>query len=382
VFTGRLSSSTGVIGVDFGSCGVKLLQLRESDGRLSVVGAAIVDTPVADPAEMDLERFGEHLQVAVAAAGFTGRRCVVSLARGDVRTQSVRLPPMPETELRQAVGWEAAQRFELERNAMEVDYVRTGASLQSSEGREEVFIVAAPHATLHARLDPVLAAGLRPIAVDADFAALARTFSRQCRRETDQVHVRVVVEVGASGAVAMILRGGLIAFCKPIAIGGDRFNQAVAEHLQLDIESAAELRMARLNAVLGIDAAAEPPDRATHRAVFEAVRPLMDELVQEVVLCIRYFGVTFRGHPPDRIILTGGDGLEPQLDNMLNQACKISVVRDDEVDTIRSLAEPLRAKLSRTTGPPSRWATAAGLSLRGMRQARPRQSAAPRGAAA
>lgn len=379
MFTGRLSSA-GVIGVDFGSRGIKLLQLRESDGRLSVVGAAVVDMPMADPAEIDPALLSERLQAAVSAAGFTGRRCVVSLSRGDVCTQSVRLPPMPEPELRQAVGWEAAQRFELERNAMEVDYVRTGASLQSSESREEVFIVAVPHATLNARLDPVLEAGLRPIAVDTDFAALARMFSRQCRRESDQVHVRVVVEIGASGAVVMILRGDLIAFCKPIPIGGDRFNLAVAEHLELDIASATELRRARLGAVLGIDTAVEPPDPATHRAVFEAVRPLMDELVQEVVLCIRYFGVTFRGHPPDRIILTGGDGLEPQLDNMLNQACKIQVVHDDDAGSLRSLAEPIRLRLSRTPGPPSRWAEAAGLSLRGMRQSR--ESGAPRGAAA
>jgi type IV pilus assembly protein PilM len=355
----------GTIGVDFGSRGVKLLQLRENDRRLAVIGAATVDMPIGDPSETNPTLLSERLCQAVAAGGFLGRRCVVSVPRSDVRTQSIRLPRMPESELVQAVIWEASQRFELDRAAMEVDFVRTGASLQNGENREEVFIIAVPHAALHARLEPLLSAGLRPSAVDTDFAALARTFSRCCRRESDQMQVRAIVEVGPSGSIVMILRGDQIAFCKPLSISGEQFDKAVVEHLELDVEAASELRSARINAVLGLEDHT-PPDPATHRAVFEAVRPLMGDLVQEVVLCIRYYGVTFRGHPPDRIILAGGDGLEPQLDNMLHQACKIPVACDDDAGTLERLTESLRTRLSRMPGPTSRWAAAAGLSLRGL----------------
>src|SRR5437773_5274937 len=39
--------------------------------------------------------------------------------------------------------WEASQRFGFDRQAMEVDYLQTGASLQSGENREEVVLIAA-----------------------------------------------------------------------------------------------------------------------------------------------------------------------------------------------------------------------------------------------
>lgn len=389
MFGGRFSSSTGVVGIDFGARGAKLLQVREQAGKLHVVGAARVDTawPPAsgDPNAVDGAAVTAQLQAAFAAGGFAGRRCVVSLPRASVCIQSIRLPKMPDHELRQSAVWEASQRFGFDRNAMEVDFIRTGAALQSGETREEVIIVAASHAAIFARLEPVIAAGLRPIALDVGFAALVRAFSRQVRREADQTHVRAVVEIGFSGSTVLILRGDQIAFCKPINIGGEQFNQAVADHLQMDVRSAEDLRAARIAAKLSgeksqpalsadaVATAASGFDPATDRAVYEAVRPLMGDLVKEVSLCLRYYGVTFRGHPPEKIILTGGDGLEPRLNDMLNQTCKTPVGFDDETEMLGNLVGEIQASLNRQPGPAACWGAAIGLSLRGVMARRPRR---------
>jgi type IV pilus assembly protein PilM len=374
VFAGRFSSSIGHLAVDLGSRGIRLLQVREHQRRLHVVGAARVDLPSGTLEEIQKPETSEavthQLQAAVTNGGFTGRRCVVSLPRSDVRLQSIRLPSMPEGELRQAALWEASQRFGFDRDAMEADYIRTGATLQSGESREEILLIASSHASLHARLAPVLAAGLRPIAVDTDFSALARIFSRCYRRESDQSKVRMVVEVGASGSTVLILRGDQIAFAKTLAISGHDFNQAVAEHLQMDEVAAAELRAARIAAHVAPQGGEAPVEAATDRAVFEAIRPLMGDLVKEIVLCLRYYGVTFRGHPPGRIILSGGDGLEPQLDATVQQACKIPVAFDDELSTLEHLIGQVQAKLHRRPGPAASWAVAAGLSARGLNRAR------------
>ena len=103
MFLRRISASRGVLGVDIGSRCIRLLQLRGQEGYLGVIGAACVRT-TEDLTESGL---AEKLKSAVMRGGFTGRRCIVSLPRGDVHVQSVRLPQMPEVELRQAVVWEA-----------------------------------------------------------------------------------------------------------------------------------------------------------------------------------------------------------------------------------------------------------------------------------
>jgi len=387
------------VGIDFGARGVKLLQLRQSPGKLTVLGAAKLDIPLtsvpnlpkagdrpangtaapklpAVPAKAPLpmssepsrdgERLGQQLREVIESGGFKGNRCVVSLAREDVCVQSIRLPRMPDDELRQTAAWEASQRFGFERTAMEVDFIRTGAVASAGQGqdnREEVILVATPHVALNARLEGILQAGLRPVAVETCFTAAVRALSRKVRREADRNTIRAIVEIGSSGSVVLITRGDQIAFCKPIGIGGNSLNRAVAEHLQMDESAAAELRGARITAAA---TGQTIHDLATDRAVFEAVRPLMGDLVKEVTLCLRYYGVTFRGSPPEVIILTGGDGLEPRLGEIMNKSCKIAVAYDDATATLTGLITDIRNHLNRAPGQAGSWAVAAGLSLRGL----------------
>src|SRR5438552_5383127 len=201
----------GVVGIDFGIRGVKMLQVREQNGALSAIGAARVDAPWPppsnDPRTVDGPMLAAQIREAFVSGGFTGRRCVVSIPRSDVCIQSSRLPKMPDEDLQQSAVWEASQRFGFERQAMEVDFIRTGASLQSGESRDEVILIAASHAAIRARVQPLLDAGLRPIALETGFAALVRAFSRQARRESDRAVVRAVVEVGYTGSSVLILRG-------------------------------------------------------------------------------------------------------------------------------------------------------------------------------
>ena len=361
---GRFTSSMGVVGIDFGARGVKMLQVRETGGgEIDVVGAARVESPAAG-AEPD-PTFVNRLRAAFMSGGFTGRKCIISLPRSEVRLHSVRLPKMNDDELRQAAVWEASQRFSLDREAMEVDFIRTGASPQGGENREEVLLIAVPHAALHARLEPIMESGLRPIAVDCGFLAAARALSRQFRRESDRAVVRAVIEIGASGSTIIILRGDQVAFCKNIPIGGEAFDKAVADHLQLDLASARDLRSARLSSTEP-GAARIGADEPTDRAVYDAVRPLLAELTKEITLCLRYYGVTFRGKPPDRLILTGGEATEPRLDYMMKQACKIPVVFDDEQGTVVKLQRKVGVGLNRQPGALGAWTAAVGLSMRGI----------------
>ncbi len=366
MLAGRFSGSMGLVGIDLGTRAVKLLQVRRHPRSIEVVGAGKVELAAAPADPPPKERLAEQLRAVLAAGGFTGRRCVVSLPRTGVHMQSVRLPAMPDAELRQAAVWEASQRFGIDRSEMEVDLVRTGAEIQSAENRQEVLLVAAAHHTINAWIEPILDAGLRPVAVETHFAALARTFGRPARAVGGRPEALAVVDVGASGATVLILRSEDIAFCKSIGIGGRHFDQAVAEHLQMEREAARELRAVR------IAAATEPPgarpvtDPSIDRAVYDAVRPLLASFAKEVVLCLSYYGVAFRGHPPRKLVLTGGDGLEPRLAETLSRQCKIDVALDDAAGPVAPVLGRIQAMLRGAAGPSAWWSVAAGSSLRGV----------------
>jgi type IV pilus assembly protein PilM len=358
------------VGVDFNPRVTRLLQLRLHRGDLGVIGAGRVEMTRDGAAEVSGEALTERLRAAFASGGFTGRRCVVSLPRHVVQVQAVRLPRMPDAELAQAAAWEAAQRFGFEREQTQADFIRTGAPAKAGDAREEVLLIATTRDAISRYLEPLMAAGLHPVALDTDFSALARVFGRHYRRAVDREQVRAIVDVGSSGSTLLILQGDEIVFCKAISIGGDHLDQAVAEHLQLAPSAASELRAARIAEIGRADAGPPEADAATQRAIFEAVRPLIGDLIKEVTLCLRYYGVTFRGAPPARLILAGSSSLEPRLSEMLEAGCKLPVVMDDPRSSVGDLAPQIESLLHRNPGPGACWAVAAGLSLRGLSRAR------------
>ncbi len=358
-------ASYGLIGLEYGSRGIRMLQLRRRRVGIQVAGMARVDFELnSDELPRDLV---ERVRANYIAGGFAGRRCAVCLHRNDVHMQSIRLPKMSDSELADACVWEAAQRFGLDRKSMMADFVRLGEVQQGTDTREEVLLVAAELSCIQSRIEPLLEAGLRPVAIDAPFMSLARLHSLNCRRENDQNRIRCVVEVGSSGSIIMILRGDQVAFCKPVALGGDLLDRAVAEYLQVEPQSARELRERRIE-IDPHDSAATSAgsDEVADRMIYEALRPLYGQLAKEVALCLRYYSVTFRGPSPECVYLTGGDGRDPRLVEMIAQSCKVRVTASDAVFDLTSGLHSQGLGAGRPIGPAGAWGVAAGLSLRSL----------------
>jgi len=365
MFTSGFNSAVGPIGIDFGTSGIKMLQLRLHGGRPRVYAAGCVESPLER--HSDAESISDAVRQCLTANRFSGKRCIVSLARSDVRVQSVRMPQLPAAELKQTVTWEAAERFQLDRDAIESDYLRLGEVARGSDARDELLIMAAERSLVQRRLEPLVMLGLQPQSIDYQTTALVRFHSMKCRRESDRMHVRAFLDIGAGGSTFVVTRGDQVALCKPIDIGGRQLDAAVAAHLGLDAAVAHDLRAKRLLA--HIDAMAsgrEADDDSRDRASFEAVRALLGQICKEVGLCMRYYGVTFRGQPPQCVVISGGDALEPHLDQMLARACNAQVVFDDEASSVGEALEAVRFAAGRSTRPAQCWSVAAGLSLRGL----------------
>lgn len=358
----RFQSNTGAVGVSFDDDVVRLLQVREQGGTLVVTGAAQREI---DNEAVDHERLATMLRDAIVSGGFVGRRCILSLPERDVFLQSMQLPAMSDSELGEAVAWEASQRMGVARDAIQSDWIRTGADDVQSAARSEVLAVAARNTVLSKKLEALMSAGLRPMAVDTEFGGISRLFSRHHRRDADQGTSRAVLHVGEHASTMLVLRGDSIAFCKRIEIGGRMFDESVAERLCLEPRAAGELRLAR------VQHGAADIDPATDRALREAIRPVTTELAHQVLLCLRYASVTFRGLTPQRLISTGTHGHEPGLLEAMHSTCGVPVHVDDAQGSLSDLQVGLTSTLQRDIGFGGAWAAVAGLSLRGL-QARER----------
>ncbi|HUT09060.1 MAG TPA: pilus assembly protein PilM [Thermoguttaceae bacterium] len=338
------------IGVDIGSRSVKLLQF---DGeQAAVLESARWDLPAKRPS--DEARRDEQIVEAITQArqrrNFRGRNAVLGLGAEHLFVQNIRVAKASGRELDKIVQFEAAGRLPFSSDEAEIRYLEAADVRQGDAVRREVILLACRQQVIQRILALADAAGLTPVAIDIEPAALLRCYCKQFRRDDDQQRRVMFVNVGAATSTVVIARGNDAMFVKYLDVGGGHLDEAVARHLKMPLPDAAALR--RHNG----DRRADQRDPEVTRSINESIRPVLGHLIQELSLCLRYYSVTFRGQPLSKLVLGGGEA-NPTLCEWL----------EGRLDLSCELGNPLRTY--ETTLPPGRigqWEIAAGLALRDM----------------
>lgn len=318
------------IGVDIGADGIRMLQLEVVGDSVSVIGAArelwpaqvreAQSGPVRPPQPGDVRPILEKLY---RQGEFVGRRIAIALPRELVRVKNVRMPLMPPDETQDAAGFEAQQAFEnVLPSTHEIRAIPLGEVKQGTDVRQEVLLLAVKSSDVEALVEQWHAAGFAPDSIDFEPAAIFRAVERFVRRRDDESDVNVLVDIGHRRTNVVIGRGRELNFFKTIDIGGHQLNQAVAHTLGVNVSEARTLRGRLSETADTADVADEDPVR---RAVYDTLRPSVEQIGREVGLCLRYFSVNFRGRRPARIRVVGGESRDPSVLRILGAALPVPV---------------------------------------------------------
>ena len=337
----------GPIGVDIGSQSVKMLQLGAEQKQLRE--ASRWDLPPGSAAsDKHMDNVIEALRQAREGRDFRGREAVFCLNSADLFVQNIRVPQAVGNEFRQIVHTEAATRIPFAQSDAEIRYIEADNVRQGDAVRKEVILMACQRGTVERVLEISEAAGLVPVAIDVEPAALLRCYRTQFRRDADVNNRMMFVNMGASTTTVVIARGSDAMFVKYIDVGGHNLDEAVARNLGMKLGEAASLR--RHNG----DRRADQRDPEIARSVAESTRPLLERLAGEISMCVRYHSVTFRGQPLSQMIIGGGESSEALaqwLSERLDMKCEVG-------NPFRSFqAGPMPGRLGQ-------WDIATGLALR------------------
>lgn len=367
MFGGRLKRNRHPIGIDFGANSIKMLQLaNEPSGCVAAAAArAALPADIPESGEARVAILTDLIREAIDKSDMVGRDVICCLPATSVQYKNLRLPRMPANELAKAVEWEAADRLKLDLRTTRLQFYDAGEVKQGDELRQEIILMAVPMATVDEHVAAFLACGLRPLCFEAVPSALARSVGSKPTDEGNDA-IQVILDIGFSSSKVLIVRRGRVVFFKLIDIGGRTLDESVAARLKIPLSDASDLRRQLCRAEAAESESAEPPligagrRESTERAVHEATRGPLDELVREVGLCLRYFSVTFRGRRPGFVKLVGGEACEPQIVKLFDSAGQIRiepVVLSDHADLSRL------GGVIGTTGPHSEWSLAMGLAM-------------------
>ncbi len=358
------------IGIDIGTDGIRMLQMHRVGGTLRVCACGrwrfpdSLDSDDARRRELAIQAVREMLRTEP----FRRRRVVSSLSCERLHIKSIRLPQLPDDEIADAVRWEARERFGFDIPSSQLSYFNAGEVRQGTETRSEIVVIAASSEQVDQHMELLGEMGLTVEHLDAHPIALFRVFERFLRREEDSRAVTVVVDLGRIGTRIVVGRGREIIFVKSIGIGGRDLTEGVAKQLKLDFHEASELRMQAAREfmeAIGRDgsAGAIRDPNSLGWTVRDALRAQVEELVREILLCLRYCAVTFRGVRPEKMLLVGGGALDPVLVDLLDEQLKVKCVTGAPLKGIDVSAVDLG---SDRRGTLAEWAPCAGLAMRNV----------------
>ena len=341
------------IGVDIGGRSVKLVQL--SADHSSLVDAVRCELPatVATDSQKSADRetlpddslYVDTLQRAREGRNFRGREAVICLNHRQLFLQNIRLPKQDSDALFRSVQQEGAGRVPFPVAETDIRYLEAADIRHGDAVMREVILVACHRPVVDRAIAIVSKAGLRPIAVDIEPAALLRSCWSQFRRAQDIDERTLLVHIGQASTAVVIAEGDNPLFIKYIDFGGRHLDESVARSLKMHLKEASALR--RHNGDRRVDR--QDPEIAG--SVTRAIRPELDRLVSELSKCIRYHSVTFRGQPLARLVLSGGEAAEDLLETL----SKRLGIKSELSDPFRNYPTPLARS--------GQWDVATGLAL-------------------
>ncbi len=325
-----MAKTRAVWGIDIGNCSLKALRLRAGSEPGRVVADAfdyieypkILTQPGAEPAEL----IQEALKQFLSRNTVWGDRVAISVSGQSGLARFVKLPPVEAKKIPDIVRFEARQQIPFDLQDVVWDYQRMGGGAE-----EEGFVLETEIGLFAMKRDQVLRA-LQPFAtadIPVDFVQLTplalynyaafdfiENLPPPDQYNPDEPPPSTVVLSLGTDATDLVVTNGFRVWQRSIPLGGNHFTKALTKDLKLTFAKAEHLKR---NAT-----AAEDP-----KAVFQAMRPVFNDLLTEVQRSIGYFTSIDRAAKIDRILALGNAMKLPGLRRYLSQSLGLDVVRID-----------------------------------------------------
>jgi type IV pilus assembly protein PilM len=282
----------------------------------------------------------EALQQFLSRNTVKGDRVVIGVPGQSGLARFIKLPPVEPSRIPEIVKYEARQQipFALEEVVWDFQTIGHGEESGGFALETEIGLFAMKRDLIFRFMNPFREAGvevevvqMRPLAVYnfAAFDQLGAEPTEPAQSEREELAEKtapaldgfaVLLDMGADNSDLVITDGTRI-WQRNLPIGGNHFTRALTKELKLTFAKAEHLKR---NATKAQDP----------RAIFQAMRPIFNDLVSEIQRSIGYFSSVHRQSKITRIIGMGNAFKLPGLQKFLAQNLQYEV---EKVENFRNL---------------------------------------------
>lgn len=282
-----------LVGVDIGTTSIKVCQLKESRRGLSLVRfayAALEPQAIVDGQVMDSGAVIECLQRLFRDNKIRQRDIAVSVSGQSVIIRKIAVPTMTDDELDEQIQWEAEQHIPFDIKDVQIDH--QVLRRRPDDGQMDVLLVAAKRDQIDEYAQLARMAKLRPVVCDIDAFTVQNLFEYSRGLNPDQTVA--LINVGASLSSLNIISGGVSAFTREIANGGNTVTEEIQRTMGVPFEQAEAYKCG------------DGQDGMVPRQVTEIVEGACDAIAAEIQRSLDFFMATSGDSDIARIFVTGG----------------------------------------------------------------------------
>lgn len=358
------------LGLEIGAANLKLVELSGNPPALRALAARptppgmLVEGVITEP-----QALAQELKELLAEARTKKRYVVTAVPNPSVILRTLQVPKMPLKEMEEAVRWEAERYIPFPIDEVVLDFAPLDPLAEAAEGEQvEVMVGAARQEAVASLLEALRGAGLTPIILDVKpFAGL---YPLEAQLSSDPEGVSVAVEIGAESTSLVLLKGDRPLAVRILTLSGKDFTEAIAKSFGLDFLTAEEVKrtygLATIptedeELLLDFDAERE---RYSPGKIYDAIRPVLVELTQEVRRSLEFFRVQLGDVQPEVGYLYGGGSRLRGLATLLTDTLGVNFTVPDPWQGIQ--VDPKRFDLEKIRDMGPEFLVPVGLALRGV----------------
>lgn len=304
-------------GLDIGNSSIKVVHLEKDGQSFKLLAAGITSSPpsgLSSKSEKDLIAVSDAIKKLLNDAKIASRDVNFSLPEQQVFTRMIKLPPLTDEEIAQAISWQAEPYIPIPVDQASIDHqvVSRTEPNGGSQGGVNVLLVATPKELIERYLKLAQFAGLNVLSIESDLLALSRAVFLPNQTV-------VVVDVGSSSTNIAVVKSGQLVVSRSIATGGSALTRALATGLLISTSQAEEYKK-----TYGLN------PKVLEGRVKQILEPAFKLIIEEVKKTIQYFRTDI--FPDDQItavIASGGTSGMSEVIPYLAEQLGLEVVLGD-----------------------------------------------------
>ncbi len=294
-----LSGVSSFFGLDIGTTGIRLVELRGTGSTKTLVKYAYVpvDSKLSrSDSKADQQKLAQIIANLVGEAKLATKNVAVGLPSSRVFTTVADMDRLPENELGKAIMYQADSLIPTPPAESKIDWALLGDS-PADKAKVEILLTSVPNSFIEQRLDMIESIGLNIIAFEPDNLAMPRAIV-----PAGSLQPQLVIDMGELSTDMVITMGDAPRLTRSIPTGLEAVVRSAQQNLNIDDKQAQQFVYK-----FGIS-----KDKLEGQ-VYQAIIGTVDILVGEIDKSIKFFQARYPENKLERIIVTGGAAVIPEF---------------------------------------------------------------------